>query len=76
MHDRAYIEKVRTLVRAGGGRLDADTVASEGSWDAARAAAGAALDGVDFAMRGDSVCSATSRSPRATRSSVTSCAAF
>ena len=52
MHDRAYIDKVRGLARAGGGRLDADTVASEGSWDAARAAAGAALDGVDFAMRG------------------------
>jgi acetoin utilization deacetylase AcuC-like enzyme len=53
MHVRAYIEQVRDLVRAGGGRLDADTVVSEGSWDAARAGAGALLDGVDFAMHGE-----------------------
>lgn len=53
MHARPYIAHVRELARAGGGRLDADTVASEGSWDAARAGAGALLDGVDFAMRGD-----------------------
>lgn len=49
-HDRAYVESVRDLVASGGGRLDADTVASEGSWDAARAAAGAVLDGIDFAF--------------------------
>jgi len=47
-HDSAYVEQVRSLVAAGGGRLDADTVASEGSWDAATAAAGAVLDGIDF----------------------------
>lgn len=52
-HARPYIAEVRELARAGGGRLDADTVASEGSWDAARAGAGALLDGVDFAMLGD-----------------------
>ena len=52
-HTPAYIAKVRDLARAGGGRLDPDTVASEGSWDAARAGAGALLDGVDFAMRGN-----------------------
>src|SRR5688500_2861488 len=34
-HDRTYIERVRALSLAGGGRFDADTVASEGSWDAA-----------------------------------------
>ena len=53
VHGRSYIAEVRELARAGGGRLDADTVASEGSWDAARAGAGALLDGVDFAMRGE-----------------------
>jgi acetoin utilization deacetylase AcuC-like enzyme len=52
-HTRPYIAKVRDLARAGGGRLDPDTVASDGSWDAARASAGALLDGVDFAVRGD-----------------------
>jgi acetoin utilization deacetylase AcuC-like enzyme len=49
-HDRAYVEAVRGLTEAGGGRLDPDTVVSEGSWDAATAAAGAVLDGVDFAF--------------------------
>ncbi|HXT16282.1 MAG TPA: histone deacetylase [Gemmatimonadaceae bacterium] len=49
-HDRAYIETVRAIVASGGGQLDVDTVASEGSWDAATAATGAVLDGLDFAF--------------------------
>jgi acetoin utilization deacetylase AcuC-like enzyme len=49
-HDPAYVEHVRAVVAAGGGRLDADTAASEGSWDAATAAAGAVLDGIDLAF--------------------------
>jgi acetoin utilization deacetylase AcuC-like enzyme len=52
MHTRTYIEQVRAIARAGGGALDADTVASEGSWDAARAGAGALLDAVDYVMSG------------------------
>ncbi|HJR65028.1 MAG TPA: histone deacetylase [Gemmatimonadaceae bacterium] len=52
MHVRAYIDQVRQIARAGGGHLDADTIASEGSWDAARAGAGALLDAVDFATSG------------------------
>lgn len=51
-HDSGYVEAVRRHVAAGGGRLDADTVTSEGSWDAARAATGAVLDGVDMALDG------------------------
>jgi len=51
-HDPAYVEQVRRVAAEGGGRLDPDTVASEGSWDAATAAAGAVLDGVDLAMSG------------------------
>jgi acetoin utilization deacetylase AcuC-like enzyme len=43
---------VRALVAEGGGRLDPDTVASEGSWDAATAACGAVLDAIDMAMDG------------------------
>ena len=39
-HDPAYIARVRGLAAQGGGRLDADTVVSPGSWDAATAAAG------------------------------------
>jgi len=51
-HDRSYIETVRAMAAAGGGRLDADTVVSEGSWDAATAGAGCVLDGVDMALDG------------------------
>jgi len=51
-HDAAYVEQVRRLAERGGGRLDADTVASEGSWAAATAAAGCVLDGVDMAFDG------------------------
>ena len=54
-HDRGYIGSVRDVVAAGGGRLDADTVASEGSWDAATAGAGCVLDAVDMAMDGRAV---------------------
>jgi acetoin utilization deacetylase AcuC-like enzyme len=50
-HDRGYIDEVRSLAEQGGGALDQDTVVSEGSWDAARAAAGCVLDAVDRAVR-------------------------
>jgi acetoin utilization deacetylase AcuC-like enzyme len=51
-HDRDYIRGVHEVVKAGGGRLDADTVVSEGSWDAATAGAGCVLDAVDMALDG------------------------
>ncbi len=51
-HGRAYIESVRALSAQGGGRFDADTVASEGSWDAATAGTGSVLDAVDRALDG------------------------
>lgn len=51
-HDPAYVAHVRDLAAGGGGRLDSDTVVSEGSWDAARAAVGCVLDGVDMAFDG------------------------
>jgi acetoin utilization deacetylase AcuC-like enzyme len=49
-HERAHIHNVRALSTQGGGRFDADTVASAGSWDAATAGAGCVLDGVDRAL--------------------------
>jgi acetoin utilization deacetylase AcuC-like enzyme len=49
VHDPGYIAAVRALAEAGGGRLDADTVVSEGSWDAATAGAGGVLEAVDLA---------------------------
>jgi acetoin utilization deacetylase AcuC-like enzyme len=51
-HDRSYIESVRRMAESGGGRFDADTICSEGTWDAARAAAGCVLDAVDLAIAG------------------------
>ena len=51
-HDSGYVDAVRTMADAGGGRLDADTVVSAGSWDAATAGAGAVLDGLDLVMAG------------------------
>ena len=49
-HDARYVDMVREVAQAGGGRLDADTVVSAGSWDAATAGAGAVLDGIDLAF--------------------------
>ncbi len=51
-HDPGYVDVVRSMAEAGGGRLDADTVVSAGSWDAATAGAGAVLDGLDLVMAG------------------------
>jgi acetoin utilization deacetylase AcuC-like enzyme len=52
VHDAGYVDEVRDIAERGGGRLDADTVVSEGSWDAARAAVGCVLDAVDLAIDG------------------------
>jgi acetoin utilization deacetylase AcuC-like enzyme len=54
-HDAAYIARIAEIALAGGGQLDPDTVASEGSWDAATAAVGCVLDGVDMAFDGRAV---------------------
>ena len=51
-HDPAYVRSVRVIAEQGGGRLDADTVTSSGSWDAATAAAGCVLMGVDLSVSG------------------------
>lgn len=51
-HDPAYVTSIERIVAAGGGHLDVDTVASEGSWDAARAAVGCVLDAVDLSISG------------------------
>jgi acetoin utilization deacetylase AcuC-like enzyme len=54
-HGADYIALVRQLAESGGGRLDIDTVESEGSWDAATAATGCVLDAVDRAMSGENM---------------------
>jgi acetoin utilization deacetylase AcuC-like enzyme len=55
VHSPGYIETLEKLSEAGGGRLDNDTVASPGSWDAATAGAGCVLDAVDRAVRADNI---------------------
>ena len=50
-HDPAYVAAVRAIAERGGGRIDADTVVSDGSWDAATASAGSVLDAVDLVVR-------------------------
>ena len=52
VHGAEYIASIERLSNAGGGRLDLDTVASPGSWDAATAGAGCLLDAVDRSVSG------------------------
>jgi acetoin utilization deacetylase AcuC-like enzyme len=52
VHPTAYLEALQGLVERGGGRLDEDTVASQGSWEAAIRAAGGAVAAVRSALDG------------------------
>jgi acetoin utilization deacetylase AcuC-like enzyme len=47
VHPAPYLDRIHDICRMGGGRLDPDTYASRGSWDAARLAAGAGLAAID-----------------------------
>ena len=51
-HDPAYVALVERVANEGGGRLDNDTVESDGSWDAGTAGTGCVLDAIDRAMAG------------------------
>jgi acetoin utilization deacetylase AcuC-like enzyme len=55
VHDVGYLDALADLCARGGGRLDADTAVSAGSWETALAAAGAGLAAIDAldAGRGD-----------------------
>ena len=52
-HAGEYVRSVREVSESGGARLDADTVASAGSWDAATAGAGCVLTAVDLSVSGE-----------------------
>jgi acetoin utilization deacetylase AcuC-like enzyme len=52
VHDPAYIRSIKEITEQGGGRLDTDTVVSNGSWDAATAGAGCILTAVDLSVSG------------------------
>ncbi|HNJ96887.1 MAG TPA: histone deacetylase [Ilumatobacteraceae bacterium] len=52
VHPEAYLDRIEGICHAGGGRLDPDTYASEGSWRAATLAAGAGLTAVQALREG------------------------
>jgi acetoin utilization deacetylase AcuC-like enzyme len=52
VHPPRYLDRIESLVRAGGGRLDPDTVAGPGSWDASLRSAGAAIAAAQSALDG------------------------
>ena len=55
VHPTAYLDRIEGICAAGGGRLDADTYASAGSWTAATLAAGAGLTAVRALQEGRGV---------------------
>jgi acetoin utilization deacetylase AcuC-like enzyme len=50
VHDAAHLDRLEELSLHGGGMIDLDTVASEGSWEAALHAAGGAAHAVDLLL--------------------------
>lgn len=53
VHPAPYLDRISAICERGGGRLDADTYASPGSWTAATMAAGAGLTAIDALVRGE-----------------------
>lgn len=53
VHESNYVDELEQFCADGGGTWDADTVAVEASWEAARAAAGLSLWAGDVALDGD-----------------------
>src|SRR5947208_9974633 len=47
VHTPAHVATIRELTQTGGGHIDADTVASADSWEAALRAAGGVVEAVD-----------------------------
>lgn len=52
-HSEEYIEQLHRWCNQGAGRVESDTVVSNGSWDAATLAAGAACDAVGRVFHGE-----------------------
>jgi acetoin utilization deacetylase AcuC-like enzyme len=52
-HDEGHLTAMEEFCAAGGGMIDLDTVASEGSWEAALRATGAACDAVERLLAGE-----------------------
>ena len=52
-HDPGYVAALEQICAGGGGQLDADTVVSTGSWEAALRCAGGAVAAADALLRGE-----------------------
>jgi len=53
VHTPELVERIRRISEQGGGRIDADTITSAASFDAARYAAGAGLESIERLQRGE-----------------------
>lgn len=53
VHHPDYLDRLQEFCENGGGNLDADTVATAGSWDTARRAAGAVVGAIDALRAGE-----------------------
>ncbi len=63
VHPASHVEMVRALSARGGGMLDADTIASTGSFEAALHGAGGAVGMVDRIVAGDAPCGFSAHRP-------------
>ncbi|MEV4421876.1 histone deacetylase [Patulibacter sp. NPDC049589] len=63
VHPRPHVERIRALAATGGGRIDADTIVSAGSWEAALHAAGGAVAVVDALLGGEATRAASLHRP-------------
>lgn len=53
VHKAAYYDQLKSWCEQAAGRIEADTVVSRGSWEAATRAAGAAIDAVERVVKGE-----------------------
>jgi acetoin utilization deacetylase AcuC-like enzyme len=53
IHDPAHVDRLERLCAEGGGMIDADTMAAEGTWEAALHSAGAAVEGAERVLAGE-----------------------
>jgi len=63
VHPRGYIEAIERFTAAGGGPLDADTLASRGSFDAALHSAGGAVRMVEMLLDGEAAAAFSAHRP-------------
>src|SRR3984885_12237270 len=63
VHPAAYIDAIELACASGGGHLDADTIVSTGSFEAARHAAGGAVQMVDLLLDRATPCAFSAHRP-------------